>query len=472
MVRRFLFLFFLLSPFLFFSQQKKKSVKSKKKIVYSKKKKVSGKKKKTYYSKKSKPVLPLKVPIENIPLANYNKHSRLIDSLLRSRHEYFSPFLANPRRYKIQIIYTQIDRDKNNKPNFTQHNYYLDSTNYFYCASLVKLPVSILCLQKLNQLKVPGLHKNSIMITDSSIACHRKQKYDGTSANGFPSIAHHIKKMLLVSDNISYGRTYEFLTPDYIHTELKKRGYGSMRIMQRFDGRCQGTNNFYCNKIDFFNEKNELVYSQPESMAKKNYFKIPGTHRIGSSYLNEKNKRIRSFRDMSDKNYLHLQQINDILKWLVFYEYAPESKKFNISESDRDFLLKYMSMYPRESEYPKYSKDYVDAHKKYLIHGGTRDSITNDSQRIFNIVGLSLGCMIDCAYIVDFEKGTEFMLSAIVYANSDDIVNDGNYEYYSVGFPYLNHLGDLFLNYENQRKKKFMPDLREFEPKNLYPLSD
>ncbi|MFN5459509.1 MAG: hypothetical protein ACK5AY_06345, partial [Bacteroidota bacterium] len=74
----------MLSPFLFFSQQKKKSVKSKKKIVYIKKKKVSGKKKKTYYSKKSKPVLPLKVPIENIPLANYNKHSRLIDSLLRS----------------------------------------------------------------------------------------------------------------------------------------------------------------------------------------------------------------------------------------------------------------------------------------------------------------------------------------------------------------------------------------------------
>jgi hypothetical protein len=278
--------------------------------------------------------------------------------------------------------------------------------------------------------------------------------------------------MMLVSDNWSYGRAYEFATPDYIHAELKKRGYGSMRILQRFDGRCNGTDNFYCNKIDFYNQNNELVYSQPASRAKKNYFMPPGTFRFGNSYINSNNKRVKGYWDMSDKNYLHLQQINDILKWLVFHNYAPINKKFNISDSDRDFLLKYMSMYPRESDYPKYGSDYLDARKKYFIYGGTSDTIKNENLRIFNIVGLAMGCMIDCAYIVDFSKGTEFMLSTIVYVNSDNIINDGNYEYMSVGFPFLNKLGDVFLDYENQRNKKFMPDLREFEPKNLYPLSD
>ena len=245
-----------------------------------------------------------------------------------------------------------------------------------------------------------------------------------------------------------------------------------MRIMQRFDGRCKGTENFYCNKIDFFNQKNELVYSQPASMARKNYFMPPGTFRLGSSYINANNRKIKGAWDMSDKNYLHLQQINDILKWLVFYKDAPENKKFNITEADRDFLLKYMSMYPRESDYPRYGVEYTDARKKYFIYGGTTDSITNENLRIFNIVGLSMGCMIDCAYIVDFSKGTEFMLTAIVYVNRDNVINDGNYEYMSNGFPFLNKLGDVFLEYENQRKKKYMPDLREFEPKNLYPLSD
>ena len=464
MFKFFLSALIFISPFLFFSQQKK-SDPVKKKITNHKNKKQHSSRHTSYLAASG-------VRSEKIRSSGYRKNSHLIDSLLRTQPQNFSAFLANPRKYKVQIIYTQINRDKDNKPSFIQHNYYLDSTNYFYCASLVKLPVSILCLQKLNQLNVSGLNKNSIMFTDSSITCHRKWISDSTSRSGYPSIAHHLKKMLLVSDNLSYGRTYEFITPDYIHQELQKRGYGSMRIIHRFDGKCEGLNNFYCNKIDFFDEKNNLLYSQPASAAKKNYARPPGTYRLGRAYLNENNRKVKKPRDMSDKNFLHLQQINDVLKWLVFHQYAPERKKFDITPADRSFLLKYMSMYPRESEFPKYGIEYADAHKKYLIYGGTTDTIRNADLRIFNIVGMSLGCMIDCAYVVDFSKGTEFMLSAVVYVNQDNVVNDGKYEYTTIGFPYLNKLGNLFLEYENQRKKKLMPDLREFEPKNLYPLSD
>ena len=52
------------------------------------------------------------------------------------------------KKYRLQIIYTQITRDNDGKPSFKNYTYQLDSTNYFYCASLVKLPCSILALEK------------------------------------------------------------------------------------------------------------------------------------------------------------------------------------------------------------------------------------------------------------------------------------------------------------------------------------
>src|SRR5687767_2626838 len=91
---------------------------------------------------------------------------------------------ANPSRYRLQIIYTRVSR-KGDKPVFTEYHYRVDNPDYFYCASLVKLPVSILALRKLNEIGVDG---DAIMFTDSTISCHRKVTRDPTSATKYPSV--------------------------------------------------------------------------------------------------------------------------------------------------------------------------------------------------------------------------------------------------------------------------------------------
>ena len=37
--------------------------------------------------------------------------------------------------------------------------------------------------------------------------------------------------------------------------------------------------------------------------------------------------------------------------------------------------------------------------------------------------------MIDCARIYDQKNNVEFMLSAVIYANEDEVINDGKYDY-------------------------------------------
>ena len=92
-------------------------------------------------------------------------HTFLLD-ILKQHPDLFQSVLSNPDN-KVQIIYTQIDRGNNGNPKFTDHYFNINDSSYFYPASTVKLPIAILALQKLNELKISGLDKNSTMISEA-----------------------------------------------------------------------------------------------------------------------------------------------------------------------------------------------------------------------------------------------------------------------------------------------------------------
>lgn len=374
--------------------------------------------------------------------------------------------IEHRQKYKPQIIYTQINRDEANKPTFINHTYLLDERNYFYCASLVKLPCSIFALEKINQINRVGLSRVSPMLTDSAGPCQKRLWSDSTSQTGYPSIEHHIKKMLLVSDNNSYSRVYEFLNPKYINARLGELGFPNARIVHRLSAECVGTPNMFMNPVRFLDEKKEVVYSQPADTI-KTAFTTPFQNLIVGRDIYNKHKRlVSSKKDFTQSNYLSLEMIHSILRDLVFMDYVPDDKRYKITPDDRDFLLRHMAMYPRESIYPTYpQKTFYDSFKKYFIYGNTVEKITEDSLRIFNIVGRAYGYIIDCAYIVNYKTKTEFMLSAVTFNNARNSFGTGSYEYTTVGLPFFKELSLALYALERSRKKKYLPDL---EPVNYF----
>ncbi|MFN8116682.1 MAG: serine hydrolase [Bacteroidia bacterium] len=377
-------------------------------------------------------------------------HTFPFDSILKQK-----PILqkvnADLKKYRLQIIYTQIKRDAEGKPSFKTYTYHLDSSNYFYCASLVKLPCSILALEKTKDLKI---YSNTIMFTDSANACQRSVRIDTTSVNGYPSVAQYIKRMALVSDNFAYGRIYEFLGVDYIHDRLAELGYKNIRIIHRFDGGCKGTENTSTNPIGF-QDKNlrGFIYLEPK-IASKTYSHPLGQVLVGKAYINSNNKKVNQPKDFSNMNYMSLQNTHSILQRLVFNNYLPMEQRFDLMEEDRQFLINYLTMYPRESSHPTYNpKVYYDSYKKYFIFGDSKKPITNSDIKITNIVGQSYGFMSDCAYIHNEKENVEFMLSAVIYTNENQIINDGKYEYKTIALPFLAELGRQIYAYELKRKK-------------------
>lgn len=116
-----------------------------------------------------------------------------LEKLLKSHPELFQNILDHPNKNEVQILYTQIDRDKNNIPHFTSFSYRLDPNWYFYPASTVKLPTAILALEKINELNLSGLSKDTPLRIDSSYEKQTAVSKDESSINGLPSIGHYIK---------------------------------------------------------------------------------------------------------------------------------------------------------------------------------------------------------------------------------------------------------------------------------------
>jgi hypothetical protein len=357
---------------------------------------------------------------------------------------------ANSKKYRLQIIYTQITRDSQGKAEFKDYTYHVDSSNYFYCASLVKLPCAILALEKTKRLHV---YSNTIMFTDSANACQRSVRKDNTSVNGYPSIAQYIKRMALVSDNFAYGRVYEFLGVDEIHNRMKELGYKNVRIVHRFDGGCKGTEHTTTNPVTFL--KNDLtpITSQPQQEASQVYTHPLGEVKVGKAYFDAQNKKVNEPKDFSGMNYISLENIHSMMKRLIFNNDLPSAQRYAMIEDDRQFLIEQLTALPRESSHPTYNRSYHDSYKKYFMYGDSRKSITNPDIKITNIVGQSYGFMVDCAYIQNKKENVEFMLSAVVYANEDEIINDGKYEYSTIALPFLAELGRQIYAFELKRKK-------------------
>ncbi len=380
-------------------------------------------------------------------------------NILAAYPQHFGKILESPEAVNVQVIYTQINRDKNNRPSFAHRFFNLNADQYFYPASTVKMPVAVLALQRINELKVEGLSLNTTMITEAANEKLTTVVNDPTTSDGRPTIAHYIKKIFLASDNDAFNRLYEFLGQEYINNSLHKMGYDSVQIVHRLSLPVSEEENRIANEVKFYDADANLIYQKPLHKSSLKYH--DKTIFLGAGYYSA-DKLVAAPFDFSRKNRLNLTDLHSMLTAIVFPEAVEEKQRFNLTQNDYDFLYRHMSMMPKESVYPQYDSSYTDAYVKFLLFGGG-GSIENKSLRIFNKVGDAYGFLTDAAYIVDFANGVEFLLSATIYCNSDGILNDDKYDYDSVGFPFMKNLGRVIYDHELKRKKVFLPDLSRFK---------
>lgn len=391
------------------------------------------------------------LPVENVE----NKQDAFFTDLFKQQGGLMDCVLVHRKDWNVQIIYTQVNRGRNGIPSLKEYHFNQDSAGYFYPASTVKLPVALLALEKLHKLNIPGLDKNTTMITEAGYSGQTAVYNDPNTADGKPSVAQYIKKILLVSDNDAYNRLYELLGSAYINDALHQKGYDSVQVLHRLNIFLSEDENRHSNPVNFYNEAGSIIYSKPLLFNQQPYLKRDD--KIGTGYMSN-GRQIEGPMDFSQKNRFALHDLHHILLSLVFPQAMRASQRFDISEEDRLFVLKYMSQYPSESVNPSYDSSYHDGYVKFILYGSDTGRLPK-SPRVFNKPGDAYGQLTDVAYIADVDNGVEFFVSATIYCNADGILNDDKYDYKSIGLPFMKNLGKMLYDYELKRKRNFKPDL-------------
>ena len=350
-----------------------------------------------------------------------NSYAQSIRSILKNSESELINYVYNKQeKFEVQIILTELKKRKNG---FTIHKkkFNVDKKNYFYPASSIKLPIALLTIEKINE--NPNLNINSEFSIkgDSIITTFKKE----------------ITDLFIISSNESYNRLFEFLGQDYINKKLKQKGFKDFSIYHRLS--TKESDNLKTKEINFY--RNGEINQIQKSINNKPLTKLNLKNlNKGIGFILDNELQNKSM-DFSRKNYFSIEELNNILICLFFPEVS-KNKKFNLSNSQNLLIQKLMSSTPYDMGFDK--NIYPNNYNKFFIYGD-KDGMINDN--IYNKVGNAYGYSIDNAYIYNKNSDRHFVLTACIYTNANNILNDNYYEYDEIGIPFLAEIGRFLTNY-------------------------
>ena len=339
------------------------------------------------------------------------------------------------RNNKTQIKLSIIDKNKG----FNEYEYNVDANQYFYPASTVKLPIALFALEKLNEYKYLSID-TPFMLEDDTLKTTMRRE---------------LEKIFVLSDNQANNRLFEFLGQDYINQKFISKGMNESRIFHRLS--TTNSSNLNGKRVDFF--LNDSIISFQNKNIAPSKLNLKGVKK-GIGYINQTGSLIKEPMNFSDKNFISINDLHKIIKILFFPDKFEKSERFNLTQLQKDVVFKYMSGYPKEFGYNE--KEYPYFFNKFFIYGDEKLEFSNRF-KIFNKVGLAYGFVVDNAYIVDTKNNIEFLLTAVIYSNSNQTMNDDEYDYEKISIPFLASLGRKIYDLELRRFKKMLPDLSLFK---------
>ncbi len=348
-------------------------------------------------------------------------------------------------RFELQVIYTRIDRRPGAAPQLTHIRHGVVPERWFAPASLVKLPVAALALERVAEFAQRGVGRDSLIVQRGQPRCWPRTTLQPES------VARSIRRMFVASENEPFNRLYDLLGQDRIHARLSDMGCPMSRIIARI-APCSPAENRASGMSEFVDARREVL-ARVDAATTVEVRAFPhGRAHKGRAWVDGR-KTIPGPHDFSDSNFMPLDEAHAMLMAIVMPEAVAPARRFRLDAAAHQYLRQCMGMLPAECADPLYDeRAYPPSHAKYLVGGGGAQALPA-GVRSFNKVGRSFGYLADCAYVCDTTRGAEFFLSASLYVNEDDVLNDGRYEYRETGLPFLAALGRAVLEVDAARTR-------------------
>ena len=357
-----------------------------------------------------------------------------IELIIKKREPQLKPIYKNKENHNLQILYTKVVRDSLGMPSFIQYDYKVDSDQYFYPASTMKLPIVALTLQKINELRNTGIN----ITVESKILLLSADQI--TTETTFKDL---ISKVFLVSDNSASNILINFLGYNYFNQQMREKGLNTIVLNHKFNPDPYVKTDWKIYTLD-----RDLI-SKDEVQEVIEHNSLDNLRQGKSQILN--GEEVATPFNFKTKNRASLRDLDGVMKRIIYPDLFQEQDRINLSDQDYNFLRYWMSRFTFEDIGIEYQKDsqYFDSYNKFFIYGDSTNTIDRKI-RIYNKVGVAYGALTDISYIRDYQKKIEFFLSATIYVNQNQIVNDNIYEYVDLGIPFLAELARQVYKLEEQ----------------------
>ena len=353
----------------------------------------------------------------------------LVGSILRSGG---SPrllrFLENANEYGLQILFTQFQCDQLLTYEFETYS----PTPWFAPASLVKLPLAALLLEQLEAANVDW-SSAKLAFPGMPDCAERASELRQPQA-----VTRLIERALVLSDDSAYCALFDALGPQHIAERMRQMRHLEVRIQARF-GACGPENSKITGPVQLFSASGKLV-STTAARAPFSLVSAPIPIKIGRAWM-QAGRRIEGAKDFTTSNSAPLRALHEMMLALMRPELVKPNQRFQISERARQFLLTGMRLNPSESKYSDATEAKLDRTFFRLL--GVADGQWPKDLLLENKVGWAYGYLSDMAHLKQGKN--ECFVSCKMYLNSDGVLNDGRYEYESIGRPMMAEIGRLLL---------------------------
>ena len=354
-----------------------------------------------------------------------------VNSALADMRGRFREIVDAPERFRLQIEYAYPFKHGRGSAGWAFESY-RRSAEWTAPASTVKVPMAIFTLLKLAQL---GLPRSALLRVIDPPSCAAQ----ADELTKFEEIERTLTRMLIVSDNGAYNRLYEFVGGNRVPSLLNRFGFPNAKLQARL-GVCNPAENARGRGVVVAEASGRVLWQYlptHQITISAPAAEMPSC-KVGSAYLDIDQTRVNAPKDFKFSNHWTITDAHALTLAIAGARAHPLVDA--LAPADLAFLRKTMRTLPREAGFAE--ADYPDSWGKFLLQG-YKSSRMPSNVTSTNKVGQAYGFLLDSAWLEDSTH--QCVLSAVIYVNSNGVLNDDQYEYEQLGLPFLAELGRRML---------------------------
>lgn len=357
----------------------------------------------------------------------------------------FNHVLANPERYRAQILVSEVVRNDVGERCIKSYAWRLNR-EYFYPASAIKTVAAVASLLLIQQEEDPASILGSQFSWSPQLNVLQSGALTETSPQQRPTtLMRQLERTLVVSSNPGFNVLFDFVGMEFVNRAMWSAGLTSVRVQHRLQtGLLDSDSHRFAPPVRFESgNAHRVQFAAREATPTFRddlHLDMTGMG-VGDAYLDaETEERIQEPLDFSTKNYISLRDLQRIVLEVVNPALDGDDTDLPLTEVNRTLLREIMGSRPPAAE----NGTVEDAEARFKpLSPGVSSVIPRNQYLYINKAGRAWGFHLDSAYIEHLPTGRAFFVAVTLYVDEDGLLNDGRARYNEVSFPFFVALGEV-----------------------------